>query len=408
MIMIRRVMLWGALLIGASLEAQQYRWTLCVYIAGDNDLAEYAPLNISQLARAANSKDVALCVYLCRREGTRKIARKLRVVHNDIIDYGEDSHIDSGSADTFDYACSWAFSTFPSEKSMVICWDHGSGILNRHIPHRGICYDDTTGNYLTDRDLATVLKKVAEKRGSPIDILGFDACLMANAELSAALAPYVRYIIASEETIPGTGWEYTALGDALSKTGSDALSVSRAVLASYKSLYEHKMNDYTLSVVDADAMKAVADAVEKIGQMLTYALSVQYLNSVRLALNFRLLPPAVSYFEERDYADLMMVSRAIRAAIPSMRFTLNNTQSMYLKKNMTTALFALEAAISKAVVAEVHGSAYKNVAGISIYLPRYDMHASYPLTLWHLSYPSWANFIAHYRLSRSLMMHGIW
>lgn len=401
-------MIWGALFAGLSLDAQQYRWTLCVYIAGDNDLAEYAPLNITQLSQAAGSDDVALCVYLCRREGTRKVARKMRVVHNDIIDYGEDSHIDSGSADTFGAACSWAFSTFPAQKAMVICWDHGSGILNRHIPHRGICYDDTTGNYLTDRDLAQVLKKLADTRGAPIDILGFDACLMANVELSAALAPYARYIIGSEETIPGTGWDYTAVGTALASAHSDAHSVAHGIISAYKALYERQINDYTLSAVDSNAMYAVAEGIEKVGKLLTYALSVQYLNSVRLALNLRLLPPAVSYFEERDYADLMMVSRAIRAAIPSMRFTLNTVQSTQLKKDLTAALTALERAISQAVVVEVHGSAYKNVAGISIYLPRYDMHASYPLTLWHSLYPSWANFIANYRLSRSLMMHGIW
>lgn len=401
-------MLWGALLVGAALDAQQYRWTLCVYIAGDNDLAEYAPLNITQLAQAAGSDDVALCVYLCRREGTRKVARKLRVVHNDVIDYGEDSHIDSGSADTFGAACSWAFSAFPAQKTMVICWDHGSGILNRHIPHRGICYDDTTGNYLTDRDLARVLKNLADTRGTPIDILGFDACLMANAELSATLAPYARYIIGSEETIPGTGWDYTAVAQALAQQKSDGISVARMIISAYKALYEPQFNDYTLSAVDGQAMHAVADSIEKVGKLLAYALSVQYLNSVRLALNARLLPPMVSYFEERDYADLMMVSRAVRAAVPSMRFTLNNAQSTKLKKDLTAALLALESAIPKAVVAEVHGSAYKNVAGISIYLPRYDIHASYPLTLWHTSYPSWANFIANYRLARSLMMHGIW
>lgn len=401
-------MLWGALFTGCCIDAQPYRWTLCVYIAGDNDLARYAPLNIKQLSQGIVSDDCALCVYLCRREGGRKVARKVRVIHNDTIDYGEDSHIDSGSADTFHAACSWAFSNFPADQAMVICWDHGSGILNRHIPHRGICYDDTTGNYLTDRDLAQVLADLAHTRGKPVDILGFDACLMANAELAALLAPYTRYIIASEETIPGTGWEYTALGTALSQRESDPLLVCRAVVDAYKALYESSMNDYTLSAVDAYGMADVAEGIEKVGHLLSYALRVQYLNSVRLALNLRLLPPQVSYFEERDYADLMMVSRAIRAAVPSMRFTLSSEATSELKKNLIAALRDLESAIARAVVAEVHGTAYKNVAGLSIYLPRYDMHASYPLTLWHAAYPSWGSFIANYRLGRSLMMHGMW
>lgn len=393
--------------MGSMLEAQEYRWTLCVYIAGDNDLAEYAPLNIQQLAAAASSDDVALAVYLCRCEGAKKVARKLRVTHNAIVDYGNDDHIDSGSVETFSAACTWAFTEFPAKQGMVVPWDHGDGILSRSGGIRGICYDDTTGHYLTDRDLANVFDYLAKLRGKPLDIIGFDACLMANAEIDSVLSPYAQYIISSEETIPGSGWDYTALANALSEKNSDGASVVRAIVSSYKSLYEPQLDDYTLSAIETSAIADVTRAIDRCAELLNRALSVQYLNSVRAALNKYVKPPTVTVFEERDYADLMLVSRAIRSAIPDMRFTLNAKDSTTLKKQMTAALLALEAAITRAVIAEVHGSACPRVAGISIYLPRWDIHSSYRATLWHELHPAWGKFITSYRLGRSSMMHGM-
>ena len=40
------------------------------------------------------------------------------------------------------------------------------------------------------------------------DFIGFDACLMATAEVAYALDPYADYLIASEESEPGEGWAY--------------------------------------------------------------------------------------------------------------------------------------------------------------------------------------------------------
>lgn len=48
--------------------------------------------------------------------------------------------------------------------------------------------------------------------GAPVrlDIIGFDACLMAMYEVGSLLAPYSNYLIASELLEPGHGFDYAA------------------------------------------------------------------------------------------------------------------------------------------------------------------------------------------------------
>ena len=44
-----------------------------------------------------------------------------------------------------------------------------------------------------------------------LDLLGFDACLMATYEVASTLAPLADRMVASQELEPGHGWDYRAL-----------------------------------------------------------------------------------------------------------------------------------------------------------------------------------------------------
>lgn len=44
-----------------------------------------------------------------------------------------------------------------------------------------------------------------------LDIIGFDACLMAMYEVGSVMAPYANYLLGSELLEPGTGWDYSML-----------------------------------------------------------------------------------------------------------------------------------------------------------------------------------------------------
>ena len=90
---------------------------------------------------------------------------------------------------------------FPSNRNILILWDHGAGTVN------GYAYDEkhAQNGYMSLAGIKEALKAAKTK----FDFIGFDACLMATVETGLMLNDFADYLIASEETEPGTGWYYT-------------------------------------------------------------------------------------------------------------------------------------------------------------------------------------------------------
>lgn len=95
----------------------------------------------------------------------------------------------------------YAKSVAKANRYHLILWDHGGGSVS------GFGYDE---NYKSDGsiDLAEI-NSALKAANTQFDFIGFDACLMATYETVLMLSDYADYLIASEETEPGTGWYYT-------------------------------------------------------------------------------------------------------------------------------------------------------------------------------------------------------
>ena len=105
----------------------------------------------------------------------------------------------------------WGLSDeYAAENTALILWDHGGGI-------GGVCgdynYTDSYGwaNYLNCSEVAQATKDaLAKKNKDKLTWIGYDACLMGVADLATVNADYFDYMIASQETEPGGGWDYEA------------------------------------------------------------------------------------------------------------------------------------------------------------------------------------------------------
>lgn len=102
-------------------------------------------------------------------------------------------------ADTLSDFIRFSAESYPADRYELILWDHGGGTMT------GFGYDELyEDTSLTLSSLSTALYN----GGVQFDFIGFDACLMATAEVAYALDPYADYLIASEESEPGEGWAY--------------------------------------------------------------------------------------------------------------------------------------------------------------------------------------------------------
>lgn len=117
----------------------------------------------------------------------------------------EGDMVNMGQSETLSFFLDTVHAKFQTERYMLIFWNHGGG------PIKGVCWDE---NY--NKDSLMISEIVAGLEGSafrdqPLDMIGFDACLMGSVETAWQLAPYARYMVASEETEPGSGWNYSFL-----------------------------------------------------------------------------------------------------------------------------------------------------------------------------------------------------
>ncbi len=116
-----------------------------------------------------------------------------------------------GDQETFSDFLNYCYTYHPAENSMVILWNHGGGVLG------GVAYDEIYGlDSLSMKELQGAFASSFPNVTEPVfDIIGFDACLMANIDTANIISPYASYMIASQELEPGNGWDYTGILTAL-------------------------------------------------------------------------------------------------------------------------------------------------------------------------------------------------
>ena len=141
---------------------------------------------------------------------------------------------------------SYVYDNYPAKKYGLIFWNHGGG------PLVGFGHDEVTHNMFSLRQLTDALNDspfygvddTTTKR--KLEFIGFDACLMGSYEVAIALRPFARYLVASEETEPGSGWDYSFVGDNRLYTGS----AGKAICDHYAESLIGQGVPYSLSTID--------------------------------------------------------------------------------------------------------------------------------------------------------------
>jgi len=154
---------------------------------------------------------------------------------------------------------------FPADNRSVMFWNHGGGSV------AGVAFDENYSyDALTLSEMHTAFDAVFEKDEDdpPLAMIGFDACLMATIDVAHTFRGFADYLVASEETEPGTGWDYQAW---LSQLGANpAMSparLGRIICDTYAKGCEASgsQGKVTLSVTDLNRVGELVDAYEAFG-----------------------------------------------------------------------------------------------------------------------------------------------
>lgn len=393
------------LLLGLFITASAYAvhakrpWTFIAYIAADNNLNPEADLNISQMVKASATQNVYIIVYLnIKRDGQDKLTQKLIIQDGKIATENIVPAQDSGDENTFLKALIWAVTEFPSDHIFVDIWNHGSGSLNRDMhemyQHRGVCYDDSTGNYLTDLNVKHVLDIIVNQylHGKKIDIIAFDACLMADIEIAFTLMPYAHHLVSSQETVPGAGFNYTALLTPFISANPDAITVAKNLVSSYNTQYKYSGQSYTLSAINLDNFASVVSYTNSIAQLLNKLLASDKKGLLEKAITLSANRRNCLHFDEPTYIDLYKFYTNLYNRTSSMGLSAIN------QAQLKTALRNALSALSQSIYANVKSSDLNTARGLSIYFADLNdgVEASYKDLYWSQINPQWLQFLSSY------------
>ncbi|MGN0169309.1 MAG: clostripain-related cysteine peptidase [Lachnospiraceae bacterium] len=96
--------------------------------------------------------------------------------------------------------------------NVMVLWNHGGGT------EYGICLDELSKDSLLLSEMEQgLLTGTVNMNGKKLDMVGFDACLMASFETLAVTSRYADYAVASMNDNSGYGWYYTPVIEELSR-----------------------------------------------------------------------------------------------------------------------------------------------------------------------------------------------
>ncbi len=238
-------------------------WTIFVYLCG-TDLESgqgSATSDVAQMMESSGSDNVR---FIIQTGGTSEWYNEMFAVgkaERYIVQNGDIELLDTveltnmGESSTLESFLRWGVTNYASEKMGLVFWDHGGGSIT------GVCVDELFNNdtlYLSEINsaLSSVYNDVMTDK---FEFIGFDCCLMGTAETANILATYARYMYGSQETEPGSGWDYTAISDFIvSNPSADGAALGKALADSF---YEEckqvgQENECTMTVVDLSKFDA--------------------------------------------------------------------------------------------------------------------------------------------------------
>jgi hypothetical protein len=310
--------------------------------------------------------------------------------------------VNMADGDTLVDFVQWATTNFPADKYVLILSDHGMGWPGGWSdPNPGGA--DSSRAPLASRlgeniylmELSQALTRSRQAAGiDKFEIIGMDACLMAQLEVMATLQPQAHYAVASEETEPSLGWAYASfLGDLVSNPDMDGSQLSQLIVQSYIG-EDQRITDpaaradflnqgspmggifgyntssadqvaaqleqgITISAIDLEALPALMDSTNNFAYRLQnedqqlVAQARAYTQSYTSIFG-RQVPPA--YIDLGHFALLLQ----------------NNSQDSGVQQ----AAAQLVSALQNTVIAERHGTGKKGSTGLAIYFPNSTLYSS--------------------------------
>jgi len=336
-------------------ETPETKWTILMYMAGDNDRASQLRKDVIEAEGVGSTPKMNLVTQLdlgaytshqkgCKRYHLEKSDDDLRITSPVLEDMGS---INMSAPYKLADFIQWGMEKYPADHYMLVIASHGYG-------WKGAVRDFGSEGWMTPRDLKEGLNIAKKRTGKKIDILGFDAHLMANVELAYELSDSADILVAPEMTHGDEGWHYARIlaSDSIKKLQgaiSEKANIEPEEFARklVDSAAQEQENHPTMSAINLQAIKNMAKSADNLAQKI-----IETDDSDRTIR--KLFKKAESFYGFKDAYHLAKLLESSK-----------DLKDEDLKKAAKDFMGSIESA----VIAEQHSQKYPEAHGMTIHAP---------------------------------------
>lgn len=373
------------------------KWTYMVYITGDNNLSSAAIGDINEMGQVGSSSNVNIVVQaefseqyspgMTNNTFRGKIERgnyDQETIKELLENIG---NRDMGNKATLTEFIKWVATNYPANHYALVLWDHGAGWkISRSTGGviRGALHDETSDSFMSLPDLASAVSD----SGIHMDLINFDACLMAMYEIAYEFSGLTNYMVFSEEVEPGEGDPYdTILRELVNNPGMTASNLAKTTASKFKAFYQWLSRTcVTKSAVDMAKTAELHNKICELVQLMTDNMMFERPNIQSARDN------SINYYypENRDLGNFL--TKLYNATSNSdIRIKINEI------KNILSAMV-----ISNEIYSPYQGDPITDSSGLAIFLPKRDQITNTDLNTYALlainqsravAGNSWGNFV---------------
>lgn len=241
-------------------------WTVLTYSIADTDLEDYMMDDLGELGQSGGYEKLNIVALVDRSAdyGSDDVldipgwdgGKILEVGDGAATELDDLGDIDTGDPQVLADFIERGVRDYPADHYALVISDHGASWPG--VGGDESSDEDSLELWELNEGIAAGLKAGGIDK---LDLLGFDACLMATYEVASTLAPLADRLLASQELEPGHGWDYSAfasVGD-----GGSVDELGAAIIDGYKAqaVDEDDESEITLSLTDLTKMPEVDAAL---------------------------------------------------------------------------------------------------------------------------------------------------
>ncbi|MET4581487.1 hypothetical protein ABIE21_000977 [Conyzicola nivalis] len=241
-------------------------WTVLAYEIADTDLEPFMMADVGEMGEVGSQESLSIVSLVDRAEGYTDEAvlglddwvggKLLEITPGGAEELEDLGDVNTGDPQVLADFIARGVAEYPADNYALIVSDHGAS------------WPGVGGDESAEEDTLTLAEigdgisaGLADAGLERLDLLGFDACLMATYEVASALSPLADRMLASQELEPGHGWDYSALD--VAARGATVDELGGALIDGFEAQAQEQQTDakITLSLVDLTRMPDVDDAL---------------------------------------------------------------------------------------------------------------------------------------------------